>query len=96
MSHYPFPFLLRYASILLASLHEHNGVRYVRYKDLANSIAGKYASWSVVAFQQIASLGNNITLGIVAGERVARSGARSVARSGGEAAVVPAIRPVAD
>jgi hypothetical protein len=29
--------------------------------------AGKWAGYSVVAFQQIASLGNNITLGIVAG-----------------------------
>lgn len=56
-----------YCSILLASLHEHNGVRYVRYRDLARSIGGKWASGSVVAFQQIASLGNNITLGIVAG-----------------------------
>lgn len=56
-----------YASVLLSSLHEWNGVRYVRYRDVATSIAGKWAGYSVVAFQQIASLGNNITLGIVAG-----------------------------
>ncbi len=29
-----------YASVLLASLHEWNGVRYLRYSDLAASIAG--------------------------------------------------------
>ncbi|KAL4860241.1 GABA transporter 1 [Chlorella vulgaris] len=56
-----------YASVLLSSLHEWNGVRYVRYRDVATSISGKWAGYSVVAFQQIASLGNNITLGIVAG-----------------------------
>jgi amino acid permease len=57
-----------YCSILLASLSEYNGVRYVRYRDLAYSIMGKWGKWSVLAFQQIASLGNNITLGIVAGK----------------------------
>lgn len=56
-----------YASVLLASLHEWNGVRYVRYRDIATSISGKWAGVAVVSFQQIASLGNNITLGIVAG-----------------------------
>jgi hypothetical protein len=56
-----------YCSILLASLHEHDGVRYVRYRDLARSIAGPWGAYSVVFFQQVASLGNNITLGIVAG-----------------------------
>ena len=29
-----------YASVLLASLHEWNGVRYLRYSDLAASISG--------------------------------------------------------
>jgi hypothetical protein len=56
-----------YCSILLASLSEYNGVRYVRYRDLAQSIIGPWGKWGVVACQQIASLGNNITLGIVAG-----------------------------
>lgn len=56
-------FITWYASILLASLSGWNGVRYVRYRDLARSIGGPWASASVVLFQQIASLGNNITLG---------------------------------
>lgn len=56
-----------YSSVLLASLDSWNGVRYVRYRDLAYSICGAWGKYSVVAFQQIASLGNNITLGIVAG-----------------------------
>lgn len=56
-----------YASILLASLHEHNGVRYFRYSDIATSIHGPWAGRAVITFQQIASLGNNITLAIVAG-----------------------------
>ncbi|PRW20662.1 GABA transporter 1-like [Chlorella sorokiniana] len=56
-----------YASVLLASLHEWNGVRYLRYSDLAASISGPWAGRAVIFFQQIASLGNNVTLGIVAG-----------------------------
>ena len=58
-----------YASLLLSELHEMNGTRYVRYRDIGNAIYGKHMSRSIVAFQQIASLANNITLGIVAGGR---------------------------
>lgn len=36
------PAVTWYASVLLASLHEHNGVRYVRYSDLATSIMGEH------------------------------------------------------
>lgn len=56
-----------YTSILISSLHEFNGVRYVRYRDLGRAIGGKWCAYTIVACQQIASLGNNITLGIVAG-----------------------------
>ena len=43
-----------YASILLASLHEFNGVRYVRYRDLATAICGNpWAGYAVVTFQQV-------------------------------------------
>eukprot|EP00879_Flechtneria_rotunda_P027815 GHRR01029817.1.p1 GENE.GHRR01029817.1~~GHRR01029817.1.p1 ORF type:complete len:318 (+),score=90.78 GHRR01029817.1:170-1123(+) len=57
-----------YNSILLASLHEYGGVRHTRYKDLAGAILGKWGVWSTVFFQQVASLGNNITIQIVAGQ----------------------------
>ena len=56
-----------YSSLLLSELHEMNDTRYVRYRDIGRAIYGKHMARSIVAFQQIASLANNITLGIVAG-----------------------------
>lgn len=40
-----------YASVLLASLHEWNGVRYVRYRDVAFSISGE----SAILFSRLSS-----------------------------------------
>ncbi|KAF6250431.1 lysine histidine transporter-like 5-like protein [Scenedesmus sp. NREL 46B-D3] len=75
-----------YNSLLLASLHEYGGVRHTRYKDLAGAILGekaalpgfmglsspegKWGVYSTVFFQQVASLGNNITIQIVAGQAI--------------------------
>eukprot|EP00775_Hariotina_reticulata_P009422 gene9422-9588_t len=57
-----------YNSILLASLHEHGGVRHTRYKDLSGAILGQWGRALTVVFQQVASLGNNIAIHIVAGQ----------------------------
>ncbi|KAK9831715.1 hypothetical protein WJX74_006848 [Apatococcus lobatus] len=56
-----------YTSCLIASLHRHNGRRYTRYRDLAYSIVGAKGYYAVILFQQIASIGNNISIQIVAG-----------------------------
>ena len=56
-----------YCSLLLSELHEMNGVRYVRYRDVGRAIYGNKLAYAIVAFQPIASLANNIPLGIVAG-----------------------------
>lgn len=57
-----------YCTLLLASLWDWDEPnRYVRYRDLGRSIYGAKGYWSVLAFQQIASIGNNITIQIVAG-----------------------------
>ncbi|CAK0782970.1 hypothetical protein CVIRNUC_006165 [Coccomyxa viridis] len=57
-----------YTSLLLASLDRHDGHRHVRYCDLAGSIYGRSGYWAVIFFQQVASIGNNITIQIVAGQ----------------------------
>ncbi|KAK9837435.1 hypothetical protein WJX81_002209 [Elliptochloris bilobata] len=57
-----------YTSLLLASLDCHDGVRHQRYCDLAGSIYGKAGYWAVIFFQQLASIGNNLTIQIVAGQ----------------------------
>jgi len=55
-------------SLLLASLWDWDEPnRHVRYRDLARSIYGKKGYYSVTFFQQIASIGNNIAIQIVAG-----------------------------
>uniref|UniRef100_A0A383VUM2 Amino acid transporter transmembrane domain-containing protein n=2 Tax=Tetradesmus obliquus TaxID=3088 RepID=A0A383VUM2_TETOB len=59
-----------YNSLLLASLHEYGGTRHTRYKDLAGAILGRWGLFSTVFFQQVASLGNNITIQIVAGQAI--------------------------
>ncbi|KAG0622548.1 hypothetical protein M758_3G105800 [Ceratodon purpureus] len=57
-----------YCTLILASLWDWNEPnRYVRYRDLGRSIYGAKGYWSVLTFQQIASIGNNITIQIVAG-----------------------------
>ncbi|KAJ7539878.1 hypothetical protein O6H91_11G113100 [Diphasiastrum complanatum] len=56
-----------YNSILLASLWRFDGKRRVRYRDLARAIFGEWGYRGVVLFQQISSLGNNITIQIAAG-----------------------------
>ncbi|KAK9813661.1 hypothetical protein WJX73_002176 [Symbiochloris irregularis] len=56
-----------YTSLLLASLDRWDGVRRTRYRDLSYSICGPLGYWATVVFQQIASIGNNITIQIVAG-----------------------------
>ncbi|KAK9904043.1 hypothetical protein WJX75_003267 [Coccomyxa subellipsoidea] len=57
-----------YTSLLLASLDRHDGTRHKRYCDLAGSIYGKGGYWAVIFFQQVASIGNNLTIQIVAGQ----------------------------
>jgi amino acid permease len=57
-----------YCSLLLANLWDYNEPnRYVRYRDLGRAIYGRTGYWSVTVFQQIAAIGNNITIQIVAG-----------------------------
>lgn len=57
-----------YCTLLLSSLWDWDEPnRYVRYRDLGRAIYGAKGYWSVVTFQQIASIGNNITIQIVAG-----------------------------
>lgn len=56
-----------YCSILLSSLDQWDGERYVRYRDLSRSIWGPWGYYSTILFQQIASIGNNITVQIAAG-----------------------------
>ncbi len=57
-----------YNSFLLAALHEHGGERHIRYQDLARAILGRWGEWATIFFQQVASIGNNITTQIVAGQ----------------------------
>ena len=56
-----------YCSILLSSLDQWDGERYVRYRDLSASIWGPWGYYGTVIFQQIASIGNNISVQIAAG-----------------------------
>lgn len=55
-----------YCSLLLASLNGWDGNRYLRYRDLSYSIWGPFGFYATVFFQQVASIGNNITVQIAA------------------------------
>lgn len=55
-----------YCSLLLASLNGWDGNRYLRYRDLSYSIWGPFGFYSTILFQQVASIGNNITVQIAA------------------------------
>ncbi|XP_073007462.1 GABA transporter 1-like isoform X1 [Typha latifolia] len=56
-----------YSSLLIASLWEWDGKKHPSYRLLAKSIFGPWGYWSVIFFQQVASLGNNIAIQIAAG-----------------------------
>eukprot|EP00884_Botryococcus_braunii_P023632 jgi/Botrbrau1/9953/Bobra.0012s0048.1 len=56
-----------YTSLLLASLYRWDGKKHLRYCDLAESIYGRGGKIAVIVFQQIASIGNNLTIQIIAG-----------------------------
>jgi len=56
-----------YCSCILAGLNEWNGIRYYRYRDLSASILGRKGWWATLIMQQIASIGNNLSIQIVAG-----------------------------
>lgn len=57
-----------YSSWLLAGLFNWNGQTYYRYRDLVKSVFGRRGFYAATFFQQIASLGNNLAIAIVAGQ----------------------------